>query len=622
MHLCEHEADLHLQRDDAWLWQGAPRGARARSITEYIDQNAIEIRRRYLAWSWEFGEIEVGGRKLRERFRLPDGTSFWWYALFAEQSTWKQHSLEPLLKICAIELLLERERPLSLEFCGSDRRLDQALKAVCRRQDVRYSWIRTRRKLARTGRGLLRALPKPAQALLAIGYFVRVRLALGPPRAQSGTSQGRRVLFCGAFANHNARPDAVGPFRSQFWGTLPQALVQDGYVVSWLHYFHATAQVPDARAGAAVLRRLNEGAVREQRHLCVESYLHPVSLARILHRWISIACESVITGYRLGRLFATGRARSHWPLIREDWARAFRGFPAVESLVYLECFDRALARLERQDEGLYLMENQGWERCLARAWHRYGHGRLSGVAHSTVRFWDLRYHSDPRRYASGERDRPPLPDYVCVNGPVAREQYLASCPEREPVVDCEALRYLHLSPGVPRPLELGHAEGLRLLVLGDYTRKRTRALLAAATQTAGSSHVPIELWVKPHPGCPLDPDEAEHASLRIVHDPVATLVAAAHLVMASNTTSAALEAYVSGARVLVFDDGSGVNYSPLRGMDGVTFVRDADDVRRAIAALDPDARVDSRHTERFFNIDPELRAWRRYLAPATEGTSR
>src|SRR4029077_9306597 len=94
--------------------------------------------------------------------------------------------------------------------------------------------------------------------------------------------------------------------------------------------------------------------------------------------------------------------------------------------------------------------------------------------------------------------------------------------------------------------------------------------------------------------------------LRIVNDPVAGLVSSAHLVLASNTTSAALEAYVSGGWLLVLDDRSGVNYSPLRGVPGVSFVRDADDVCSAIEALDPGALEHQRPTDGLLPIHPAL----------------
>jgi surface carbohydrate biosynthesis protein (TIGR04326 family) len=203
-----------------------------------------------------------------------------------------------------------------------------------------------------------------------------------------------------------------------------------------------------------------------------------------------------------------------------------------------------------------------------------------------------------------------------VNSRSARDAYLASCAARESVLESEALRYLHLVAGRPRDFDdLKVGEPLRILVLGDYTRERTETLLALAHSLMRSVSTPLEIAVKPHPGCPIDPQRST-ATLHITQIPVAELVAAAHFVLASNTTSAALEAYVSGGRLLVLDDHSGVNYSPLRGVPDVAFVRDAQDVERVIAARDADGR--RRQADAFFNIDPQLPKWRRYFEARRE----
>ena len=144
---------------------------------------------------------------------------------------------------------------------------------------------------------------------------------------------------------------------------------------------------------------------------------------------------------------------------------------------------------------------------------------------------------------------------------------------------------------------------------GETGRRRRQGKIDARPSTGS----PIEILVKPHPGCPIDPQQYPNSVLGLVNEPVAGLVSSAHLVLASNTTSAALEAYVSGARVLVVDDGNGVNYSPLRNIQGVSFVRDAEDVCGAIEALDPGTGEAQRHADSFFNIDPELPRWRQYF---------
>jgi len=617
------KAELAPKHPNILLWQGTARAAGVRSITEYIDVHAQDVRRRYLAWSHEFGETAVLGRRLRERFKLADGTSFWWHCVFVEQSSWKQGSLETMLKLFALEILLEVEAPAEFTFAGSDRNVNLVLQTICRRRGIRYGWSRLPRQRVFMWRTLARGLPRLAQGLMALAYFVWIRMALRRAPLPGPISSARRVVICGPFANHNATRHDGSNFTSRYWGTLPQVLKADGFEVHWLHYLYAHDKVPTAREARKMLQQINGSSVGVAAHAFVESYLPARGIANIFVRWLAIAAESLIVGLCLRREFEKGLCDVYWPLIRDDWAKTFRGFGCVQNLFYDDCFDRALKDSGRYDECIYLMENQGWERALARAWHKHDHGRLTAVAHSTVRFWDLRYHCDPRRYDPGYRDRLPSPDCVALNGRVARDEYLATCAAREPVADCEALRYLHLVPGSPRDLgELSRGGAVRILLLGDYTRERTEALLHAAEGVCGRTALPLEIWVKPHPGCPMDPQRYSNSAFKVVNDPVATLVSSSHLVLASNTTSAALEAYVCGGRVLVFDDRSGVNYSPLMRVQGVLFVSDTADLCRAVNALDPGAREVRRQTDGFFNIEPDLPGWRRYFAARPPASAR
>src|SRR6266513_2814318 len=99
-----------------------------------------------------------------------------------------------------------------------------------------------------------------------------------------------------------------------------------------------------------------------------------------------------------------------WPVLRGDWSDSMRGPAAVNNLLMIELFDEVLRSMPHQATGLYLCENQGWERAMIHAWRKHRHGRLIAVAHSTIRFWDLRYFTDPRTLHSEESHRIPRAD--------------------------------------------------------------------------------------------------------------------------------------------------------------------------------------------------------------------
>ncbi len=50
------------------------------------------------------------------------------------------------------------------------------------------------------------------------------------------------------------------------------------------------------------------------------------------------------------------------------------GGDAISRLLAIELFDAMMRNLPRQSRGLYLCENQGWERALAHARRKHGHG--------------------------------------------------------------------------------------------------------------------------------------------------------------------------------------------------------------------------------------------------------
>ena len=89
------------------LWQGAARKPGVRSITQYIEIHAKRFGGVISLGHTNLGETPVLGRRLRERFKLADGTSFWWLSAFVEQSSWKQSSLETMLKLFAFGCLIE-----------------------------------------------------------------------------------------------------------------------------------------------------------------------------------------------------------------------------------------------------------------------------------------------------------------------------------------------------------------------------------------------------------------------------------------------------------------------------------------------------------------------------------
>jgi surface carbohydrate biosynthesis protein (TIGR04326 family) len=304
-----------------------------------------------------------------------------------------------------------------------------------------------------------------------------------------------------------------------------------------------------------------------------------------------------------------------WPLFQDDWRRSLYGSVAMGNVLYLNLFEAAMQTLPKQNMGVYLQENQGWEFAFIHAWKAAGHGWLAGVPHSSVRYWDLRYFFDTRSYDRNGVNDLPLPDIVAVNGPAALSAYTHGGYPETDLVEVEALRYLHLAKaGANSHAPQRNAiEGLRILVLGDYLPQSTTYQMHLLEQAAKSLPPNTLFIVKPHPNCPIQPSDYPGIEMKLTMESIEKLLPLCDVAYTSSTTSAALDAYCSNVPVVSAVDRSTLNLSPLRGQDGALFASTPAELVTALC----EASLNRKCTDcnrNFFTIDMNLNKWRKLLA--------
>lgn len=312
-----------------------------------------------------------------------------------------------------------------------------------------------------------------------------------------------------------------------------------------------------------------------------------------------------------------GSQLSLWPFMRNDWQVSMRGSVAISNLLWLELFDRALRDLPHQTKGIYLSENQAWERALIHAWRKHGHGQLIAVQHSTVRFWDLRYFSDPRTVRSSAPYPMPQPDRTALNGKAAVDAYLAADYPKEAIVECEALRYGYLNDFRSRHSLRKVKEGLiRVLVLGDHKASGTIKMLQLLEQATPRISARATYTVKPHPNYLVKAADYPALHLRVVTDFLSDILHNYDIAYSCNATSAAVDAYLASLPVVVMLDEAELNFSPLRGQTDVHFVGTPHELADALQVMSRSLGAKPDRKE-FLFLDPDLPRWTRILSSAS-----
>ncbi|MDO8463848.1 MAG: hypothetical protein Q7S46_01130 [Gallionella sp.] len=599
-----------------YCWNGYAENKLGRSLLQYVDVHGERLRLKYLAWIHDLGETRINGKRLVEHLALDGSLSYWWMTLFVEKSPWKSPSIADSIRLMALEEIIIQQSTRKFRLVSANRSLHEAVSDLCHNLGIAYEWERLPRHALRPlhFRDVYRALPEPVRAMISLVRYLYISCPIKQREKPLWFSGDRSLFFCDYFENIDPKDADCGHFNSHFWGGLYTLAHRTGWLTNWLHLFIPSAMMPSLRAGVHRAQHFNQHRQEQGFHVILDAYLTWRIVLRVVKRWSRLALIS----RRLGKIKNAFRPQnsqlSLWPLMRGDWFASMRGSVAISNLLWLELFDTALQELPHQAKGLYLCENQAWERALIHFWRKHGHGQLIAVAHSTVRFWDLRYFADLRT-ARPALDAYPMPqaDIIALNGKAAVDAYLSAGYPKEAIAECEALRYGYLNN-----LRAGHTfrkakKGLcKVLILGDYMPSgmiKTLQLLRAAIPYMSS---PATYTVKPHPNLPAMPEGFSALNLNVVTGTLGDLLHEYDIAYSSNLTSAAIDAYLFGLPVVVMLNDTELNFSPLRNQPNVCFVSSPEGLAEALQTAHQ-VTVNKPDSSDFFYLDSELPRWARLL---------
>lgn len=602
------------------------------SIPRYLEDHAERLRAKYLAFVHDLSEIRIDGTRVVDHFGKGDGFSFWWMTRLAEKSPFKSPRIYDCLRLLALEEILLDGIPSDLILKSSDQDLALSIQRLCQNLQIPFAWQHDHEsKREWSLRGLFHALPHSVQGLISLARRLVMRWPLRGLRRPRWFSGDNTVFLCSYFVHLDPASCAAGRFHSLQWEALPKHLHDKGWRTNWIHHFLLSSVVPDVRTGLDWVRLFNRDPNRHGCHTFLDSDLTCGIVVGALKDWIWLN----VVAWRLRNVqsvfYPKGSAVWLWPMLRREWHTSLNGTVGVSNCLLLALFDAVLKNMPRQKVGLYLCENQAWECGLLRAWRKHGHGEIIGVQHSTAPFWHLYYFDDPRSYRSDQARPKPLPDRLAVNGPVAWKAFAESGYPVEQLVEVEALRYLNCSRVTVEPdggrarqcptLEATCASsGVKVLILGELNPVAMRGFLGIVQDAKRLVPSDYKFTFKSHPACAVQ--LAEYADLQAdeTREALDRILREFDVVVAANSTSASVDAYLAGLPVIIAVDATALNLSVLRGHPSVCFVSTPKELAVALATELP-ARAAKPPRSEFFFLNPELPRWERLLSRASEAST-
>ena len=584
------------------------------SIPHLVEVNSDSLRNRYLAWIHDLGEMQFRELRLLEHLQIRQNFSYWWMTLLVEKCNYsKSPQISNAIYLMAFIDWIGARAPSRIVLISSNQELASCVRAWCKFSGAVFKWQKYKPKakpLLSWRRRVYLALPLPIQALAWLFYYLAQRASLSGVGLKKWQQTKGGITFISYLFNLKSDSGHKGEFKSDYWGSLPNALKEEGLRTNWLHIYVKDSLLPTAKHAANIIRKLNENKSDGQCHVTLDTFLTVKVVLCAIFDWLIL----LRIGVRLNKISDCRKSSSLdlWPLFRKDWQESLFGPTAMNNVLKLNLFESALKDLPRQRQGIYLQENQGWEFGFIYAWQELGHGKLIGMPHSTVRFWDLRYFFDPRSYLRVHLNDLPMPNVVACNGVAMRDSYSAGGYPSRNLADVEALRYSHLDEVKIQKPPVNKNDPIRLLVLGDYLPENTEHQMRLLVRAISLLRQSPLILVKPHPNCPINASDYPSLNMQVTMRPISKILKECDIAYSSAVTSAAVDAYCLGIPIISFVNPAVLNLSPLRGFVGVYFVGTPSGLADALTSgVKRDMVSGNKLT--YFYVDHKLPRWRSLL---------
>ena len=593
----------------------------ALSIPSYIEKYSVEIREEYLRFVFSLSHSTIKKKKILSHLAIDSGFSFWWTTLIAQKCNYsKSPELNNIIKFIGFKHWIQTNEVTSIKLYTGNANLASTFKLLCEAKGIKYIHINQDIEESKSNRSFLKKIydkfPMSLQAIIwAIMYLIEHWKFKGVNLSEWKRSNSR-ITIMSYLLHLDPEKFKCGEHQSGFWGPLPKLLNKNGENINWIHIYEKNSLIPTTNGAVQSIKNFSKknGDV----HVVLETFLSFSVLLKAGFDWIKL----MNTGYILSEKFE----RSHdsslenseiLPMIKTDFYKSIFGQEGLRNILTFHLVNSALSFLPKQNLGILPCEFQPQELSFTYLFKKLGHNNLVANCHSTIRFWDLRYHFDKNTFTDNSQYLMPLPNYLAVNGQNMHNSLSQSNFIDKKIIHVEALRYLYLEDAknfssIKKVQKSKNS--IKLLVMGDYLMENNVFLLESLRDAITSSKTKFEITFKYHPACVVNEDSYPDIAFRQTGENMENLLSKSDIVLASNVTSASVDAICYGVPVVSLLDPKKLNMNPLRGQTRAFFASSPDDLCFILENYEKMLSNNPHEVKSdFFNLDSSLYLWRKLI---------
>ena len=575
------------------------------SIIKFLDANSDLIRDKYNKFINNLSEREIDKSNLKNYFKLNDGYNLWWMSLIVERSMYKSNSHSNCLKLISLELIINQFSLKKISFVCNDIEVAKTVKALCKKLNVEINIISKfyYPSYKEITPNLLKVF------LYGISYFIYRWPLIKIKKNNLKNFKNKLIIFSYLYRS-KINKEKHRTVELTHLNDLQKIMHKKEIKSIWIHHFVSNFTKQNPKYTRNILDYTNLTSNLDY-HKCFDTELSLNLIIKITKTYFYIYFKSFFKDNFINLFKLEDSELILWHVLKKDFDRSFAGIICFKNIVWIYQIDKILSTLPKQNMGIYLMENQGWERALIHAWNIHNHGKLAAYQYGVFRYWDLRYYDVPNSNNYYTSDCLPQPDIIAVGGQHALNLFKKMGHHDKFLFPVENLRYNNLPIATTQGLNKSGLENFskKIIILFDIEIIINLRLINCINNLSEKFNN-IEWSVKFHPANKFNVKKYLKCKFQIIEGDLKDYLFNIDLALAVSNSGSSVDMHLMGKPLIIFRDISTVNFSPfLKYSDEIKYVTNINEIEKAIEFKDNQTSM----KEDFLWLNKNLTKWKKFL---------
>ena len=514
-------------------------------LFEYIDTNSNLLKKQYLEIVFNIGNLKINNIALRNVFDL-NGHSLWEMSLINEKNIYKTNSVFKTIKYLALKKILNENlnKDITIFF------LEKSLQNILKKEfaDKKLIFHNSNYSFKEKFKNILNQNRLYNYIYFLYFFFKNCNFS---KKVKIDFSKKKFFIFS-YFTHYDSKKFAENIFYPKQWAHLWEMVNNH---TNFIQLF-----IPDKKFKFffQIKNFLKKKKIENLKSgNFINEYITFKYFNKVRKDFKNL--KSRVNFSEIENLFQGNKEYEFFYKINKElFISSLSGYALLQNLVWINIFDDILSRTPKHGFGIFLYENQPWEKALITSWKKFNHGQLIGYSHTTINYWHLNYFNHPR-YNESDYFEKFHPDLIAVSSEISKNFLLEQSINLKKIIEVEALRYTWILNKINKNKE---KKNKKILFLGDYKNTINEKLINILNQLKFQLiKSGFEITFKPHPA---NITKNIDKNIRQTNEDLEFLVDKFESVVSSNTTSAIIEVLSCGIQTFLFKDKNNFDLSPLK----------------------------------------------------------